>query len=171
MQVDISIDCEDWNGIPDLEALARTAVDACLPLVEDRLPGRAELSLAFVGDAGIQKLNREFRNMDKATNVLSFPLWTQGACAAGAVMLGDIVLSYQTVLRESREQDKLFEDHLRHLIVHGFLHLFGYDHETDGQAEDMEALETEILSGIGVADPYDGSLQRGTREQTGHTAK
>ncbi len=154
MQVDISIDFDEWNTIPDLESLARFAVDACLPAVAETLPAGAELSLAFVDDDTIRELNRDYRNMDKPTNVLSFPLWTQGEGAGDAVMLGDIVLSYQTVLRESLDQDKVLPDHLRHLIVHGFLHLFGYDHETNKQAEDMEALETDILSSLGVADPY-----------------
>jgi probable rRNA maturation factor len=94
-------------------------------------------------------LNAEFRGKDQPTNVLSFP-----AAMGAEDTLGDIALAYETVAREAKEQNKTFLHHAQHLILHGVLHLLGYDHETDAQARIMEALETRLLDTIGIADPY-----------------
>jgi probable rRNA maturation factor len=101
----------------------------------------------FTNDAAMRKLNAEWRGKDKPTNVLSFP-------AARGPLLGDIALAAETVAREARLADKPLEDHIAHLIIHGFLHLLGYDHEVERQAEEMEALERSALSRMGIADPY-----------------
>jgi probable rRNA maturation factor len=108
-------------------------------------------------DAGIQTLNRNWRGIDKPTNVLSFPaLQPRGERQMDDAprMLGDIAIAYETTRREADEEQKPFEHHLSHLAVHGFLHLIGHDHEKDQEAETMEALEREILSQLGIPDPY-----------------
>ncbi|MEQ9812917.1 MAG: rRNA maturation RNase YbeY [Azospirillaceae bacterium] len=115
-----------------------------------------ELGIVFTGDAEMRTLNNTWRGQDKPTNVLSFAALEgeqAGACAL-PLQLGDLVLAYETVAREAEEQSKSLADHATHLIVHGVLHLLGFDHITDGDAERMEALETEILAGLGIADPY-----------------
>ena len=106
-----------------------------------------ELSLVFTDDAAIQRLNRDYRGKDKPTNVLSFP-------QSGGPLLGDIVLAWETVSREAGLAEKPVKAHMAHLIVHGFLHLLGYDHEADEEAEEMEALERAALRRMGIADPY-----------------
>jgi len=115
-----------------------------------------ELGIVLTDDAQVQALNKAWRGQDKPTNVLSFAAQEgeqAGACAL-PLQLGDLVLAYDTVAREAGEQAKSLADHATHLIVHGVLHLLGFDHITDGDAERMEALETEILAGLGIADPY-----------------
>jgi probable rRNA maturation factor len=106
-----------------------------------------ELSVLFTDDAPVQRLNAQFRGKDRPTNVLSFP-------QANGPLLGDIVLAWETVRDEAALAEKPLEAHMAHLIVHGFLHLLGYDHETDGEAEEMEALERAALRRMGIADPY-----------------
>ena len=98
-------------------------------------------------DAEVRQLNARWRGKDKPTNVLSFP-------AGDPVLIGDVVLAFQTVKREAAEQGKHFGDHLSHLVVHGALHLIGYDHVKARDAEAMEALERRVLAGLGIADPY-----------------
>ena len=107
-------------------------------------------------DARQQRLNHAYRGIDRPTNVLSFPAWDADdpAPPGAPVLLGDVVLAFETVAREAQEQGKIFADHLRHLIVHGVLHLLGYDHHVEREAADMERLETVILAGLGVPDPY-----------------
>lgn len=120
------------------------------------LPRQVELSIVLADDAAQQQLNRDWRGIDRPTNVLSFPSWRPDAPAppGAPLLLGDIVLAFETVAREAEEQQKPIADHLSHLVVHGVLHLLGYDHRTDGEASVMEALETSILASLGVADPY-----------------
>lgn len=145
IQIDISIDDARWNdALQSPPALTQSAVEGILGKlsVEDG----AELSVVFTSDIHVQILNHEYRGKDKPTNVLSFP--------QDMPMLGDIVLAYETIERESVEQKKSFEDHLTHLLVHGALHLLGYDHEDDKEAEEMEALEIEILAGLDIKNPY-----------------
>ena len=102
-------------------------------------------------DSAIRALNRQWRGLDAPTNVLSFPAKTSGA---GTRVLGDVVIAYQTVAREARDEGKPFAHHLAHLAVHGYLHLVGYDHDTDHKARRMQRLEAAILAGLGVPDPY-----------------
>ncbi|KQS81136.1 rRNA maturation factor [Rhizobium sp. Leaf384] len=116
-----------------------------------------ELSLVFTSDADIRSINAEWRGQDKPTNVLSFPAFPVTPGSMPGPMLGDIVLAWETLVRESADLGKPFDDHLTHLLVHGFLHLFGYDHLETAEAERMEQLETRILSGLGISDPYGDS--------------
>ena len=117
-----------------------------------------ELSITFTNDKEIQKINKQFRNCDKATNVLSFPMYESEFLNVvqfeDYLPIGDVILSYETILKESLEQGKTFENHLVHLIVHSILHLFGFDHVGDVDAEEMENLEVEILGVLGIENPY-----------------
>jgi len=133
------------------ETLAETTARAALIATGLRRP--AVVSVILTDDAEQQRLNRDFRGKDAPTNVLSFPIG-DATPDGGPTILGDVVLAFETVAREAAEQKKPLADHLRHLVVHGVLHLLGFDHETDAEAEVMEALEREILAGLGVPDPY-----------------
>lgn len=113
-----------------------------------RLDEPYEFTVKFMNDAEIQVLNKDYRGKDKPTNVLSF--WTED----DDIYLGDIAISTETILRECEEQEKTPHDHMIHMLVHGFLHLLGYDHEDDGEAEEMEALEVDILKDLGIKNPY-----------------
>ena len=119
--------------------------------------GEAELAVMLTDDAGIRTLNRNWRGIDKPTNVLSFPALQPtgtGGPDDAPRMLGDIAIAYETTRREADDEQKPFDHHLSHLAIHGFLHLMGYDHETDHDAEAMEGLEQEILAQLGIPDPY-----------------
>lgn len=116
-------------------------------------PGGAEISIALADDSLVRTLNREYRGKDEPTNVLSFPADDPGA-PDRARMIGDVVLALETVEREAREAGKSVAAHVSHLVVHGVLHLAGYDHQTDADAKAMESLETAILAEMGIADPY-----------------
>ena len=105
-------------------------------------------------DAGIRTLNHDWRGIDKPTNVLSFPAVALPGSGGQPRALGDIAIAYETTRREADSENKRFSDHLSHLAVHGFLHLIGYDHENEDDAEAMEALEVEILARLGIPDPY-----------------
>ncbi len=150
----LAIDIEDgaWEEIPGLATLAERAVAATLA-------GRGAagpVTLLFTSDAEMQVLNRDWRGKDRPTNVLSFPSPGGMALPDGEeAPLGDIALAFETVGREAAEQGKTAAHHTTHLIVHGMLHLLGYDHETDGEAEEMENEERLILARLGIADPYE----------------
>ena len=118
-------------------------------------PNNAELSVMLANDATLRKLNLQWRSIDKATNVLSFPGTDLQPGEKADVILGDVVISMETTRREAVLENKSFDAHFTHLIVHGFLHLFGYDHETEQQAKQMESLESEILGLLGIPDPYE----------------
>lgn len=166
MDIAILIEDEAWrNDLPDPEATCRRAALAALE-ADAAVPAVAELSLVLTGDDRVRDLNARFRGKDAATNVLSFPAFdagpprvggSQGAGQGGddlPVLLGDVVLAHGVVSREARDQNKSVADHLSHLVVHGVLHLLGHDHMTDSEADRMEALETGILAGLGIRDPY-----------------
>jgi probable rRNA maturation factor len=149
ISVEVSVHCARWpNTCPGAERLVETAAAAAL---EAR--GPAVVGVILTDDAEQRRLNREYRGKDAPTNVLSFPIG-DAAPGGGTVLLGDVVLAFETVAREATEQKKPLADHLRHLVVHGVLHLLGFDHETDAEAEVMEAREAAILAGLGVPDPY-----------------
>ena len=124
------------------------------------LPARVELGVSLTDDACQQRLNRDYRGRDMPTNVLAFPAWAPGETPASdaPLLLGDVVLAFETVTREAEEQRKPLVDHLSHLTVHGVLHLLGYDHRAPDEALMMEALESSILVGLGVPDPYRDAL-------------
>ena len=146
-ELETIIEAEAWEmALPDAEALA-ARVFAAARAREPRLMGSAALLLT--GDAAVRDLNARFRGKDAPTNVLSFP---SDEPAPG--FLGDIALGYETCAREARKTGVTLADHAAHLIAHGLLHLVGYDHIEDADAEEMERLETEILAGLGVSDPY-----------------
>jgi len=147
-------DC--WQAEPEAEATIERAIAVAAEFVTVDI-GDSELAIMLTDDAGIQTLNRNWRGIDKPTNVLSFPaLQPRGERQVDDAprMLGDIAIAYETTRREADEEQKPFDHHLSHLAVHGFLHLIGHDHEKDQEAETMEALEREILSQLGIPDPY-----------------
>jgi probable rRNA maturation factor len=150
-----------WRGrLPGAAALVRRAARAAFAgAAPPALRGPAvELCVALADDARVRLLNRDYRGIDKPTNVLSFGgSWDAAAVrAAPVVALGDVVLACETVAAEADRQGKTLADHVTHLTVHGVLHLLGYDHEKAAEAEMMESLETTLLAGLGVADPYRG---------------
>jgi probable rRNA maturation factor len=158
--------CTGWRRVcPEAERLARDAARVALavgiPLTGLLPPTPVELSITLTDDAEQRRLNRRFRGRDLPTNVLAFPAWEAGTRAprGAPFLLGDIVLAFETVAREAAQQGKPFADHLRHLIVHGVLHLLGCDHQTADEASVMEPLETSILAKLGVPDPYHDSAR------------
>jgi probable rRNA maturation factor len=152
VSIDVLIRSPKWKAEPRAAAIVRKAIRRAA--IAASTP-RAELAILLTDDSAIHALNRDWRGQDKPTNVLSFPaVQPRGRKTAHAGLLGDIVMAYETVAREARLERKPIKHHLTHLAVHGFLHLTGYDHETDRDAKRMEAFEVEILAGLGVPDPY-----------------
>lgn len=160
MQLDIAIEdwpSGDWEALAARVAGAAGAAGAGEPLLANP---RLITSLLFTSDTEVHALNREWRNRDKPTNVLSFPMLERAeleelAADGPPVMLGDIALAHATCAREAAEKGTTLAAHATHLIVHGLLHLAGHDHvDSDAQAEQMEALETAILAKLGIPDPY-----------------
>ncbi|RTL53831.1 MAG: rRNA maturation RNase YbeY [Bradyrhizobiaceae bacterium] len=156
-ETDILIEAACWQDEKDAEAIVRRAIAAAAATVE--MPdGDTELAVLLTDDGGVQALNKTWRGIDAPTNVLSFPaVWRDDEVSEtdGAPrMLGDIAIAYQTTRREAQDESKSFENHLAHLTIHGFLHLLGYDHTTDDEAEIMEGLERKILAQLGIPDPY-----------------
>ena len=154
MRIDIAIEAAAWPGEEALLALARRAVDAVFAATGQAVPQESELSLLFTDDAHVRVLNRDWRAKDKPTNVLSFPAFPLAPGDPVPPMLGDVALAFETVCSEAELEDKPFDHHLTHLIVHGVLHLLGHDHEEEGEAEAMEALERAILARLAIPDPY-----------------
>jgi probable rRNA maturation factor len=140
--------CSDVHQISKQAALAARARQTFLVG-----PDIGEITVVLSDDEAMRRLNRGFRGLDKPTNVLSFSALAPPAPGVTGP-LGDVVLGFETVRRESIEFRRPLENHLQHLVVHGCLHLLGYDHEAQGDAEEMELLETEILAGLGISDPY-----------------
>ncbi|NEW88294.1 MULTISPECIES: rRNA maturation RNase YbeY [Rhodopseudomonas] len=153
-EVVIEADC--WQAESSAEAVVLRAIETAAEAI-DAGTGGAELAVMLTDDEHIRALNASFRGKDKPTNVLSFPAAQPEVQPDGAPrMLGDIAIAYQTVRREADDEGKPFGHHLSHLAVHGFLHLVGYDHETDQQADEMEDAERTILARLGIPDPYAG---------------
>jgi probable rRNA maturation factor len=155
LAVDVLIESQAWQALPNAEDVVRRAITlaaASAVVVNHR---GTEVSVLLCDDPTIAGLNARWRGQERPTNVLSFPARPLlGAAPDGRAPLGDIAIAYETVAREAAEQGKPVTDHLFHLVVHGFLHLLGYDHHVDGEAERMERLERDILGQIGIADPY-----------------
>jgi len=154
--IDIAVEDDRWSGsVPDLESCVARAVEAGLAAIPDGPDGPVEVSILLADDATVQDLNKNWRGKDKPTNVLSFPAAPQPVPPGCPTPLGDVVLAYETMVRESAEQGKPLQNHLAHLLVHGILHLAGQDHERgDTEAEAMEALEVAALATLGIPDPY-----------------
>ena len=159
MQLDISIEAP-WPSATDWEALAERAANAAAEVSPELAHPRLAASLLFSDDAEVHALNRQWRGKDRPTNVLSFPMLEREDLLALSThgppeLVGDIALAVETCAREAGEKGVPVEDHAAHLIVHGLLHLAGFDHETgDADAEAMEALEIKALALLGIADPY-----------------
>ena len=149
-EIGVRIEAAGWpRALPRAETIAHAAAAAAL----QRLDARGEASIVLADDAFVQALNRDYRHVDRPTNVLAF-----AAAEAGIpdqpILLGDVVVALETTAREAAEVPGGLVHHLSHLVVHGVLHLLGHDHATDPEARVMERLETEILAGLGVADPH-----------------
>lgn len=159
LELQISVEAEAWGSEEVLEAQAAKVLGAAADFIArvEKQPFPAmpvEVSLVFTDDAAIREINAEWRAQDKPTNVLSFPAFPVVPGKMPGPMLGDIVLAHETIVREAAEMEKPVADHLTHLLVHGFLHLFGYDHMEETEADTMEGLETRILAELGLSDPY-----------------
>jgi probable rRNA maturation factor len=145
--IDIEVEDPAWTqALPNAEALTLAAAEAAL--AQEGADGEG-VTLLLTDDGTVRELNVRFRQQDQPTNVLSFP-----APANPERFLGDIALAWGVCAREAAEQGKPIAHHLQHLVAHGVLHLLGYDHMSDGEAEAMEGLERIILAGLGVPDPY-----------------
>ena len=153
LSLDISVPSALWRRLPRARTMARETIAACVAESGIVTGEDAEVSLCLADDEQLRALNARWRGVDKPTNVLSFPA-APSERPSGAPTLGDIALAFETLEREAEDFDAPLADHYRHLVAHGFLHLIGYDHRTDEEAERMEALETRILARLGVADPY-----------------
>ncbi|CDO59845.1 Metal-dependent hydrolase YbeY, involved in rRNA and/or ribosome maturation and assembly [Candidatus Phaeomarinobacter ectocarpi] len=158
LQIDILRENGDWGTLDDVEGLIRAAVEAAFQPAPDSAADQViEVSILLENDAALQALNKQWRNKDKPTNVLSFPappLPDATLAMQAARHLGDIALSFDTLAAEARTENKTVSDHLQHLVVHGMLHLQGHDHQTPGDADEMEDLERRILADLGIGDPY-----------------
>lgn len=143
--IEVEVEAQAWSAVADPEGLAQRAARAALGVRADE----AGVTILLTDDETVRALNARFRGKDVATNVLSFP-----AAANREGHLGDVALAFGTCAAEAQEQGKSLGDHLQHLVAHGVLHLLGYDHANDAEAEAMESLERRILAGLGIGDPY-----------------
>ena len=151
--IDIEVEEEGWLDIlPEVRDVVETGVAAALKSAD--LKEQADVVVLLCDDAEMRALNKEYRNKDNATNVLSFPAPKSMRIKGVLNHLGDMALGLQTCVREAKEQNKSLKNHVLHLSIHGALHLLGYDHLHDDEATVMENLERDILSQLGVADPY-----------------
>jgi probable rRNA maturation factor len=153
--IDVRVEAGDWPARAKLKSLAERSLAAAVRKAKPKLAADPELSLLFTDDAHIRVLNRQYRRKDKATNVLSFPAPPAKPKSFGP-QLGDLVFASETIAAEAKRDGISLADHLTHLVVHGFLHLLGYDHEVEREAVVMEGAETAILARLGIADPYGG---------------
>ena len=161
-EIIISIEAGPWAekiaGVEErCQRVAAIALSTGAALLEDLPLERAELSLVLADDAMVQELNRQYRGQNKPTNVLSFAALDDEDAPEptdGPLLLGDVIIAYETTAAEAEAEGKSLSDHLSHLVVHGVLHLLGFDHMEEDEAEEMEGLESSILGMLGIADPY-----------------
>ena len=145
----------DWSGFGDLPDAVHQVAAALARHRHLALPPGSEASVVLGSDALLRRLNRTYRGKDAPTNVLSFPYQPPpGAAGHAGGYLGDVVLAAETVRTEAAERGVAPGHHLQHLVVHGLLHLLGFDHQTEAEADAMEGLETDVLAAIGIADPH-----------------
>ncbi|MBS0295003.1 MAG: rRNA maturation RNase YbeY [Proteobacteria bacterium] len=155
--IEIEVEEDAWlRDLPDCEAIARASAEAALTAGEARVD--AEVSILLAEDDEVAALNAQFRDKPQPTNVLSFP-----AMEMARPHLGDVILAHGVCAREAHDQGKPLRAHLSHLVAHGVLHLLGWDHQTDAEAEEMESLERTVLAKLGIPDPY--ATQDGTDER------
>lgn len=147
MIIDLQMACEQESGLPTAEQIEQWATAAVQPQSDE-----VEMTVRIVDEAESHALNLNYRGKDRPTNVLSFPF--ECPDEVELPLLGDLVICRQVVEREAQEQDKPLMAHWAHMVVHGSLHLLGYDHIEDDEAEEMESLETQIMTGLGFEDPY-----------------
>jgi len=161
-RIQVTVEAGAWTSrLSGLDELCEATVAAALAAEEPPQRRPAEVSVLLTDDGHIRELNRIWRGQDKATNVLSFPAQDDDLPpppAGEPVLLGDVALAFETVEREALQEGKPLPDHVAHLLVHGVLHLLGYDHEDPAEAVAMERREALILAGLGVPDPYRGEL-------------
>ena len=148
--IDIQIQSPLWDAQPLAAQTVRDAIAAAAAMLST---ADNEVSILLTDDKAIRLLNREWRGIDKPTNVLSFPAATTKA-SVRMPLFGDIVIAYETLKRECDDEDRIFLHHLAHLALHGFLHLIGYDHQVEAQAEEMEGLESKIMTRMQMPDPH-----------------
>jgi probable rRNA maturation factor len=165
LKIDVLIDSGHWKSVRGVRTLVRKVVTEA---GSTQSTTGAELAIVLTDDSAIRQLNRLWRGVDAPTNVLSFPAAARQAEDEPA-HLGDIVLAYQTIAREARTEGKPFAHHVAHLAVHGYLHLIGFDHERDTDAEVMEQAERKILRRLSIPDPYRQNAGKGRTAQHGRT--
>jgi probable rRNA maturation factor len=149
--VDIQVQSPLWQAEPTAKQTVREAVAAAAATLST---AAGEVGILLTDDKAIRALNKQWRGIDKPTNVLSFPAAVTKASIDAKKFFGDIVIAYETLKRECDDEDRVFLHHLAHLTVHGFLHLIGYDHQVDAEAEEMEGLESKIMAHMQLPDPY-----------------
>lgn len=152
LHLEIIIESKLWDSSPLPRHLLEMSAEKALELGCDDFALPFEINLLLCDDAKMQTLNKSWREQDKPTNVLSFPAAFNSPDEKD--FLGDIALAYETIAREAEQEHKTFQDHVAHLVIHGVLHLLGFDHITDEEAEEMEELERQALAQMGIADPY-----------------
>ncbi|MSO75452.1 MAG: rRNA maturation RNase YbeY [Alphaproteobacteria bacterium] len=151
--IGIRITAPDWRrAVPGVRALCRRAARSALTVA--RPPAACELAIILADDATLRRLNHAFRGHDKPTNVLAFPAGDAVRPVGAPLQLGDVVLAVETILAEARSQGKTPAAHVSHLVIHGVLHLLGFDHGTAAEARRMEATEVAVLTCLAIADPY-----------------
>jgi probable rRNA maturation factor len=155
LDVEVTSEEPEWTCLGGLDAASAVAAVAMAVAANAGLPAAiTTASLVLANDARVRDLNRQWRQQDKPTNVLSFPSGESPHGDGAEHFIGDVIIAEETLVREAREQGITAADHFHHLALHGLLHLIGYDHETACDAEAMEALEISILAALGIADPY-----------------
>ena len=154
VEIDLLVEGGDWPPEAELETITHEAVTAAMAETGSAADDGTELSVVFSDDAHIRELNAQWRGKDKPTNVLSFPAFPPKLGAPLPPLLGDIVLASETVIREAALEGKEVRHHITHLLIHGFLHLLGYDHESGEEADEMEAVERRALARLAIPDPY-----------------
>ncbi len=152
--IDLTLQAGNWVNRSANEKLVSTAVATAVKIANLPIPDEAELSVVLSDNQHVRELNRQWRNIDKPTNVLSFPTTEIQPGEVPDVLLGDIIIAHETVEQEVLQMGKPFNDHFVHLVVHGLLHIFGYDHNNDKNAEIMENIERQCLEALGLPDPY-----------------